>query len=99
MDTPRGRRRGEGRGRVGRGCGHGEWTEGPDRWKRKVEQADGADKYENCHKVWRGIAGRGKGEGMEWGGRTKRGSGEGERRWGVVRNSGRAQELTRGVEM
>ena len=63
MDTPRGRRRGEGRGRVGRGCGHGEWTEGPDRWKRKVEQADGADKYENGHKVWRGIAGRAEGGG------------------------------------
>ena len=62
-----------------------------------MEQADGADKYKNRHKLQREIAGEGEAE--EWGGRTRRGSGEGERRWGVVRKSGRAQELTRGVEM
>ena len=65
-----------------------------------MEQADGADKYENGHRMRREIAGRGRGgEGEDSRGRTRKGSGESKRRWGVVRKSGRAQELTRGVEM
>ena len=69
-----------------------------------MEQGDGADKY--GQKVQRGIAkgvggrGGGSGEGERGGmvGRTRRDGGENEGRWGVVRKSGRARELT-GVEM